>query len=151
MEELVYDRVTPDGMCEVKVVSDAAIAEARMMRFFSGPDREHAKVHCYATTALSLFHGEIRFPLRGALALTCEGWRKPRHFAAWRLMKEDGLRVSQVIEKLAEWYFVQTHWRGGFAFMKVLPAGVESGKWEVDGVQLFEAEWAPEKCVLVGG
>lgn len=110
----------------------------------------YVKVNCYSTSALSLFYGEVAYPLRGALEVKCEGWPKMRRLAVWRLMPEDGFRVSDVIEHLADWFFVQTHQRPSHAFMRKLPTGVESGI-ELDGVTLFEVDWALEKCVMVGG
>jgi hypothetical protein len=137
-------------MCSVKVVSDHALSEARLLKFAPGASRAHAKVHCYETSALSLFYGEATFPVRGALELHCEGWRKARRLAVWRLITGEGYRVSEVVEFLADWYFVQTHRRAGYAFMRHLPAGVENGL-DVGDVTLLEAQWALDKCVLVGG
>jgi hypothetical protein len=120
-------------------------------------------VKCYPTAALALFYGEITFPLRGALEMMAEGWVKPRRFAVWRLMKDDGLRVSEVIEHLADWYFVQTHQKAGYCFMRHLPEGTPFGLrplppnsdsanlGEDNELYIFEAEWALEKCVMVGG
>jgi len=65
-------------------------------------------------------------------------------------MPGEGYRLSEIVEFLAEWYFVQTRQRAGFAFARKLPRDVESG-CEVDGVMLFEAEWALQGCVMVGG
>jgi hypothetical protein len=137
-------------MCEVKLVSDQPVTEARMMSFFSGPCADYAQVNCYPMTALDLFYGELTYPLRGGLEVICDGWEKPRRFGVWRLMKEDGFRVSTVIEFLSGWYFTTTHRRPGFVFMKNLPRNAESGL-QVADLMLFEAEWALDKCVMVGG
>lgn len=150
MEEIVHNRMSADGMCDVKLVSDREISPARMLRLVPVASVVHAKVNCYPTTALSLFYGEVTFPARQVVTLNAECWRKPRRFAVWRLMQEDGLRVSEVIEHLADWFFVQTHHRPGYAYMKSLPSGVESGQ-ELNGVMLMEAEWALDQCVMVGG
>lgn len=156
VEEIVHDCITPDGMREIKVVSDKAVTEEYLLRFIPGSGREYAKMTCSSTSALSLFHGEITFPLRGALELHCEGWIKPRRFGVWRLMKEDPYHVSEVIEFLAEWFFEQVHRKPVFVFMHKLPAGIDPGSlfpiegWK-DELILLEAEWAPERCVLVGG
>lgn len=178
MEEIVYDRLSLDGMRQVKLVSDHAVSEARMRMFVgSGPTpspspntsylERGVSVHCYDTAALSLFYGEVTFPVRGAVEVMAEGWIKPRRFAVWRLMQADGLRVSEVIERLADWYFAQTHRKAGYVFMRKLPVGVEDGTpfglrplppnsesanlGEDNELYIFEAEWALEKCVMVGG
>lgn len=150
MEEIVYRLVSLDGMVSVKLVSDREISPERMMRFVTGPCRDYANVNCYPTSALSLFYGEVTFPLRGALELTAEGWRKPKRFAVWKLMKEDGFRVSEVIEFISQWYFVQTKRRPSYAFMKSLPQNAECGM-EIDDVMLMQADWALDGCVMVGG
>jgi len=131
-------------------VSDREISHPRMMRFVNGPCRDHAQVNCYPTSALSLFYGEVTFPLRGALELTAEGWPKPKRFGVWRLMKEDGFRVSEVIDLISRWYFVQTHRMPNYAFMKCFPKDVENG-FELNDVMLMQAEWALDQCVMVGG
>lgn len=152
MEEIVYNRVLSDGMCEVKLVADHELTRARMLRFVTCPCLDYAVVNCYSTAALSLFYGEVTYPLRGALELCCEGWIKPKRFGVWRLMKDDGFSVSQIIEWMANWYFVQTHRKPSYAFLKKLPKEAVSGQLLADSdVMLMEAEWALDKCVMVGG
>lgn len=151
MEEIVRNRITMDGMREVKLVSDREIRERRMLRFVPGAALAFAKVQCYATSALSLFHGEVTFPARGMVTIYLEGKPKARRLAVWRLMPEEGYRVSEVIEFVADWYFVQTRRRAGFAFLRSLPGGVENGQVVGADLQLFQAEWALEKCVMIGG
>jgi hypothetical protein len=163
MEEIIYNHVSQDGMCEVKLVSDQPVREARMLRFIPHPQPlsrgergvlDYAKVNCYDTSALSLFYGEIVYPLRGAIEVTCEGWPKMRRLAAWRLMHEDGFRVREVIDILAEWYFAKTMRIPEFAFMRKLPAEIcpSTTLLSAQGeIHLSQAEWAMDKCVLVGG
>lgn len=154
MEEIVHNRITMDGMREIKVISDQPVTERRMLGLVPGAARGWERVHCYDTSALRLFYGEVIYPAREVVTVHLEGMRKPRRFAVWRLVAEEGLRVSEVIEHLAEWFFVQTHHRAGFVFMKALPSGAVSGSMlQVSGcdMALLEAEWALEKCVLVGG
>jgi len=131
-------------------VSEREIMPARMLKIVPCSMRDHAKVNCYPTSALSLFYGEVTYPMRGFVDLTFEGAKKFRRLAVWRLMKEDGYSVRQVIEILADWFFIQTHRRPQFAFMKSMPMGVDNG-FEIVDVMLFEAEWAFDKCVLIGG
>jgi len=156
MIKIVANQLSADGMKFVKVVSDREVPEAFMRKFVHGPTLDYAVVKCYPTTALSLFYGEVTFPVRGVVDVKLEGMERARRLAVWRLMSQDGFTVSQVIHFLAGWFFTQTHHRPQYAFMRKLPASVESG-CEVpqgDGIEdvmLFQAEWALEKCVMVGG
>ena len=174
MEEIVRNSISEDGMREVRVVSDAAVSEARMRQFVPGAARGLEVVKCYPTSALGLFYGEVVYPAREVVefpfAACKEG--KFRRLAVWRLVPEEGFRVSEVMEFLADWFFVQTHHRAGYAFMRRLPKEAVSGqvlavggastasgvplsaqrdsKGE-DGLVLLEADWALDRCVLVGG
>jgi len=151
VEQIIQHQLSLDGMVSVKLVSDKPVAEARMLRCVHGPTLDYAQVKCYSTTALSLFYGEVTFPMRGAVEVHCDGWKKMRRLACWRLMKEDGFSVSQVIEFLVNWYFVQTHRMPNYAFIRKLPKPAFSGQLLAGDVMLMEAEWALEKCVMVGG
>ena len=81
------------------------------------------------------------------------GERRVRRLAVWRLMEGEGYRVSEIIEFLAEWYFVQTKRRAGYAFVKKLSVNSDQLSVFEDevGVLVLEAEWCLEKCVMVGG
>lgn len=149
MIEVVLNQISLDGMRLVRVISNQTVAEAWMLRCVPGIAREFAEVKCWDTSALSLFYGEAKYPVRGAVEICAEEWIRPRRFAAWRLMP--GERASNAIHVLSEWFFAQTHHRAQYAFMRKLPKEVESGVLEVDGLVLLEAEWCLERCVLVGG
>lgn len=148
MIEVVVNQLSADGMKFVRVISDRVVSEAWMRSIVPGVAREFAQVHCYDTSALSLFYGEVTYPLRGVVEVHAQLWKKPRRFAGWRLMP--GERASQAIHFLDEWYFVKTHRRAAYAFMKSLPKDIESGT-DVNGLELHQAEWCLDKCVLVGG
>lgn len=148
MIEVVVNQLSADGMKFVRVISDRVVSEAFMQAVVPSVAREFAQVKCYDTAALSLFYGEVTYPLRGVVEVHAELWKKPRRFAGWRLMP--GERASQAIHYLDEWFFVKTHRRAEYAFMRSLPKGIESGV-DVNGLELHEAEWCLEKCVLVGG
>lgn len=154
MIEMVLNQVSVDGMRLVRVISDRVVSEACLRSMAPGAAREFAEVRCWDTAALNLFYGEARWPVREMVEVKMPSSRfqvpTMRRLVAWRFMEGEGYRVSEVIEHLARWFFVQTHRRPGFAFMKRLPKGVECGE-EVEGVMLLEAEWALERCVMVGG
>jgi len=154
MIELVENKVSADGMGFVKVVSDQAVREAWMRSLVPGAAREFAVVHCYATAALSLFYGEVTYPVREVIEMrgAC-GEGRVRRFAVWRMMESEGYRMSEIIEFLAEWYFVQTKRRAGYAFVKKLSVNSDQLSVFEDevGVLVLEAEWCLEKCVMVGG
>lgn len=148
MIEVVVNQLSAEGMKFVRVISDRVVSEAFMRAVVPSVAREFAQVKCYDTAALSLFYGEVTYPLRGVVEVHAQLWKKPRRFAGWRLMP--GERASEAIQTLDEWFFVQTHHRAAYAFMKSLPKGIESGT-DVNGLELHQAEWCLDKCVLVGG
>ena len=152
MEEVVTNTISVDGMRLVKMISDAEVREARMLRFVPGASMEFAKVHCYPTTALGVFYGEVTYPAREVVDFPFAACRegKVRKLAVWRLMPEEGYRLSELVAFVAEWFFVQTKRRPEWAFVRKLPSGVENFV-EVEGVMLTEADWALEKCLMVGG
>jgi len=154
MIEIVENRVSMDGMGFVKVVSDQAVREAWMRSLVPGAAREFACVRCYPTAALSLFYGEVTYPVREVIEMhgAC-GEGRVRRLAVWRLMDGEGYRVSEIIEFLAEWYFVQTHRRAGYAFVKKLSVNSDEilAFEEAVGIEVLEAEWCLDRCVMVGG
>ena len=152
MIQILVNEISQEGMRRVRVISDRRVSEASMLEYVPGAAQGFAKVKCEDTSALSLFYGEVVYPAREMVvcrAACIDG--RARRLAVWKLVPSEGYRVSEIVEFLAEWYFVQTHVRPQFAFMNKLPAGVESGVWGVEDVVLFEAEWALHGCVMVGG
>lgn len=95
MIEVVVNQLSADGMKFVKVISDRAMSEAFLWSMVPSVAREFATVRPYETSALSLFYGEVSYPLRGVVEVHAELWKKPRRFAGWRLMP--GERASQAI------------------------------------------------------
>lgn len=149
MEEIVHNLVRMDGMCELKLMSDAALTEAQVLRYVPVGVRALAQVKCYDTAALSLFYGEAVYPCREVVRcqVSCIP-SKFRKLAVWKLLP--GEHVSVVIGEMAMWYFASAHRRAKFAFIKRLPKGAENGM-EIAGLMLLEAEWALTGCVMVGG
>jgi hypothetical protein len=150
MIEVIVNQLSADGMKFVKMISDQRMSEAWVRSIVPGAAREFAQVKCYETSALSLFYGEVSYPLRQMVEIKPAEWKRARRFAGWRLMDGEGYRVSEIIEFLGEWYFVQTHQRAQYAFVKSLPKGAERFM-ELDGLMLLDVEWALDKCVLIGG
>ena len=156
MIEVVLNQLSADGMKLVRVISDQRVSEAFLWSLVPGAAREFAVVKPWETAALSLFYGEVKFPVRGVVEVAFSGQqsavsrRRVRKFATWRLMESEGYRVSEIICFLAEWYFAQTKRRAGYAFVRSLPKGAERFM-EVDGLMLLDVEWCLEKCVMVGG
>ena len=150
MEQIVVNKLNDDGMVEVKIISDKAVEERRMLVFVPKPVLEFAVVNCYDTSALSMFYGEVKYPARQVVEFFLPHWKKPRKLVVWRFIPEEGFRISEVIEHVADWYFVQTHRRPGWAFVWKLPNGIENFT-DVDGVTMIEVDWCPKQCVLIGG
>jgi hypothetical protein len=150
MIEVVENKVSAEGMGFMKVISDRAVTEAWMMSLVPGAAREFASVTCYPTAALSLFYGEVTYPMREVVEFKCEGWKRPRRLVVWRLMESEGYRMSEIIEFLAEWYFMKTHRQAQYVFVKSLPKGVERFT-DVAGLCLLDVDWCLEKTLMVGG
>jgi hypothetical protein len=164
MIEVLLNELSLDGMRRVKVISDHAVREADLRSLVPGASQDFAVVSCQSTAALNVFYGEVTWPCREVIEcrVACVDERA-RRFAVWKMMP--GERMSEVIVCVAEWYFVQTRQRPQFAFVRRMPKGAISGQrlafsgqllavdeeCEDDGVMLFEAEWALNGCVMIGG
>jgi len=161
MIEVLLNDIAVDGMRRVKVMSDHPVTEAFMRRYVPGAARGLEQVHCHNTSALSLFYGEVVWPCREVVRFQVPGIRlgepgarlRERWLVVWKFVAEEEYRLSEIILFLADWYFVQTHQRAGFAFVKKLSAVNDqlSAFEEENGIQLLEAEWALKGCVMVGG
>lgn len=148
MEEVVYNRLTMEGIREAKLISDSEVSEAQMLRFVPDPARGLVKVRCYPTSALNLFYGEASWPVREAVDIQCGGWPKFRRVVAWKLLP--GERVSEGM-RCAAYRYAELFMRWPrFAFIRTKPAEVENGI-EIDDVMLMEANWALPGCLMVGG
>jgi hypothetical protein len=150
MIEVVTNQLSADGMKFVKVLSDKVLAEEKMLCFVPGAARDVATVKCYDTAALSLFYGEVTFPVRGVVEIPTGRVGKVRRLAAWRMVESEGYRMSEIIEFLGQWYFVQTKRKPQYAFVKSLPKNIERFT-DVDGLTLLDVNWCLEKTVMVGG
>ena len=148
MEEVVHNRLTMEGIREVKLISDSPVSEGRMMRFVPEPAIGLVTVRCYDTTALNLFYGEASWPAREAVDFQCDGWPKFRRVVVWKLVP--GERVSVGVRSAASRYFELFMRWPRFAFIRHKPAEVENGI-EIENVMLMEANWALRGCLMVGG
>ena len=149
MEEVIENRLTEDGFRQLKMISDVAVTEARMMRFIPVAARDHVQIHCYPTPALSLFYGDAKWPVRGdAVDIHCEGWIKYRRLVAWKILP--GERMSEAISQARCAYVKMFVRYPRYAFAKTMPKNTEPGI-EVAEVMLMQAEWALPGCLLIGG
>lgn len=142
MIEIVVNEITGDGMHRVRVVSDMPSPLTPL------PVGEGSSVRTWDDALLGLHYAEALYPCREVVCVTFEGMKRPRKLVVWKILP--GERVSEIVSQVADWYFWSAHRRPQYAFMARLPRGVESGV-EVDGVSLFEAEWAIPGCVMIGG
>lgn len=153
MEEIIENKLTEDGFRQVKLVSDVEVKEERMMCFVPIPAREHAQIHCFQSSALSLFYGEARWPAHGDIVdIRAEVWAAGayewRRFAAWKLMP--GERMSEAIRSALVYYTRYCSRFPQYAFARTLPKTIESGI-DVDDLILLQADWVPPGCLLIGG
>lgn len=94
-----------------------------------------------------VWHFRSSAPVRGLVEIKCEGWVMPKMFVAWSL--QGCASVTAALRDAAICFERSFGFRAGYAFMRTLPRGVESGV-EVDDLMLFDAEWMIGKCVAVG-
>src|SRR3990172_6213810 len=150
MDEVVLNGLGPDGMREVKILSDVPPVSAvwQWERGLPAMALERLRLDEQCDEALGLYSAELRWPVFEPIDVINFG---PRRFR--RLMMVSyvyAARVSECIGLAAESFFAGTHFRPRFAFVRELPKGAEDGM-EIDGVMLMEAEWMPSRCVAVGG
>lgn len=157
MIEVLKNEISQDGMKTVRLLSDRAVSDARLLKLVPGAAREWAKISRETNEGLSLHHVTITYPLREVVEVRMQNAEgRMRRLAVWKMVPEEGYRVSEIIAFLVEWYFMQTHRMPEFAFMKKLPKEAISGQLLAfgegeDGVMLMEADWALQGCVMVGG
>jgi hypothetical protein len=147
MESLIVNRLTADGMREVKLCSDAPVTLRRMYRFVPTPALDSAEVRVYDTSALRIFYGEARWGARDPMEFCLPGWVKPRRLLVWKLSA--GQSVREALEEARVYFFQLTMRHPQFAFMRRVPKLAEVG-FEQNGVMLVECEWAVDGCLLLG-
>ena len=150
MEEIVINELTHEGVRRVKVIGDAAILVSRYQAMVPREAFVRAPVDVASSRddALGLFSAELTWPVFEPYEIFNYG---PRRFR--RLMMVNFVyagRVSDCIYLAVINYFSGTRFMPGYAFVSELPRGAEDGMC-VHGVQLFEAEWMPARCVAIGG
>ena len=148
MIDIVLDDVLPDGTRRRRLASDQVIDPALIE--FCPPLPQHAglNMRAWSDPVLNLHYAEWTWPCMGFVDFHFEGMEKFRRLVVWKMLP--GERVSEVIPRMAEWYFTQTKHRPQFAFIKQLPKAVDNGI-EVEGCTLLEVDWALIGCVMVGG
>jgi len=148
MEKIVLNRLTVEGVRELKLLSDQPVEARRLCRFIPTPALEFAEVRVYDTAALSLFYGEARWAARDAVDIQLPGWVKARRLVVWKLTPSE--RVSQAMEEARLYYFQLFMRHPRFAFIRRLPRALDE-EWEQNGLMLMECEWALMNCLMVGG
>ena len=138
MIEVLLNDVTLEGNRRVKVVSDLSPIPF--------PVKEGACVRNWSDELLGLHYLEAVWACREAIRVRCEGWICARPVVLWKL--EKGERVSLALEMIMVVFGGQFKSFPDYAFMKILPKGIENG-FEVNDVMLLEAEWVPPGCIVV--
>ena len=148
MIEMVQNDISEDGMRRVRMVSDQVIDPASIE--FTPPLPKGAGVssRAWSDDVLHLHYAEWTWACMGFVDFHFEAMPKFRRLFVWKFLP--GERVSEVIRFVSDWYFMQTHHRPQYAWMKKLPKGIEWGT-EVEGCSILEADWALPGCVLIGG
>lgn len=88
-------------------------------------------------------HVQAVFPFRRVMRRAAMGTRP---LCVWRML--DGERVSDAIRAARELFELRTGQAASYAFVRTIPNKAEEGM-DVHGCVLIQAEWAPEKCVVV--
>ena len=150
MEEIVINELTHEGVRRVKVIGDAAILVSRYQAMVPYEAFVRAPVDIISSRddALGLFSAEMTWPVFEAYEIFNYGQKRFRRLMMVNFVYAN--RVSDCIYLAMVNYFSGTRFMPGFAFVSDLPKGAEDGMC-VHGVQLFEAEWMPARCVAVGG
>lgn len=148
MEEIIENKLTEDGFRQVKLVCDVAVKEERMMRLIPLAAREQAQIRCYQSTALSLFYGEARWPVREAVDIQPKEWPRRRRLVVWNL--KGCLSVTVALNDSAKEYERLFGRRPQYAFIWKMPKEAEHAM-HVGDLYLFESDWIPQHCVAVGG
>ena len=148
MEEVVVNELTVDGMRRVKVVSDAALDEARFRELIPLEGRERAVFVPGGDEGLGIFSLEVLWPVYGPAEFAVLGPLKFRRLMVVNFCYAG--RVSEAIKLAVSEFLSRTHFAARDAFVRDLPQGAENGML-VHGVILQAAEWMPAGCVAVGG
>lgn len=145
MDEIIVveKRVDEQGIMRLHLMSNAPIADPSPKSFgFMGRE---PKIERQIETGA--YHLRVEWPFSGPAVMKCEGWPVPKIFVVWNL--DLGESVTRVLYEAANQYQDIFGVRPGFAFIRKMPRGIESGK-DVGDLTLFEAEWMVRKCVAVG-
>jgi len=152
MEEIVINELTHEGVRRVKVIGDNPLTPPSPRfaweRVVPAVALDKMKMIDACDQALGIFSMELTWPVFEAYEIFNYG---PKRFR--RLMMVNFVyagRVSDCIYLAVINYFSGTRFMPGYAFVSELPRGAEDGMC-VHGVQLFEAEWMPARCVAIGG
>lgn len=150
MQEVILNVLTHEGMRVVKVLSDSplTLALSRWEREMPAITEGRVFISENCDQALGLFSVELRWPVFGRVDVAYPGLKRFRRFMM--VHYSYATRVSECIRLAVDSFFVCTHFRPGYTFVRSLPQGIENGT-EVDDVILIEAEWMPARCVAVGG
>lgn len=146
-DEVILNQVREDGMRTIRVRHEGKLRLGRYVPAYLTPSA--ASRHLPQMREIAEFGGgrvtEITYPILGVVMVKVgKGWRELfMVHRAWGTGLRDCIRLGV------------DAWRAGAkrepgqAFVRRLPAGVESGS-ELCGCLVFEADWMPEKVVAVG-
>lgn len=148
MEEVVLNTLSEDGIRTVKIVGDAPIDSERWQAAVPQDAREGVKAEAAKDESLGIHTLVMTWPVCEAVEFQSPCWPKMRRMLTVKLLA--GQRVSETISAAKISFFLQTGFFPRLVFMRGIPKDAEIGML-VDGVMLFQAEWAPRGCIVLGG
>ncbi len=95
-----------------------------------------------------VWHLRAEWPFRGALHLHAEGWPQVKTMVAWPFA--GCVNMIEAFMQASVYFEDAFRQKPRFGFVRKLPSGVEHGR-EVGPLMVFEADWALDKAVVVGG
>jgi len=155
MRQVTTNKLSHDGMRQVKIIGDSAFAAddavtALWQYGIQVPELSVAKmqVEAAADADLGLFSLDVTWAVYGPWEVQYLSPKKFRRFMFVHYLYAE--RVSTCIEMAWEQFFIRTHFAPRDAYVAELSKGMAMGM-DVHGCILQAAEWMPARCVAVGG
>lgn len=149
-DDVILNQVREDGMRVIRVRHVGALRLGRyvpayLTRTPSGAARHLPQISLREYLEEGLTVTEIEYPVINVVQVRLgTGWREL--FMVHRVW---GTGLRDCVRLGVEAWLAGAKRMPGMAFVRRLPAGVESGT-ELCGCPVFEADWMPEKVVAVG-
>lgn len=144
-DEVILNQVREDGMRTIRVRHEGKLRLGRYVPAYLTPSPALPQISLREYLGEGGKVTEIMYPVLSVVQVKLEaGWREL--FMVHRVW---GTGLRDCIRLGVDAWRAGAKREPGQAFVRRLPAGVESGS-ELCGCLVFEADWMPEKVVAVG-